>query len=278
MDERQELRSLKRGLKALALLNQMEVISISELARKLQLPRTTAERILTTLASEGYVHRIEDDKRYRLSLKVCSLARGFSDESWITHVAGPLMFDLTRAIGWPVAIATPAGMNMSVRLTTDPATSLWLTRRRIGSEIPMMNSSSGLVYLAYAPDGERRHLIELLREGDEGQPPMSLSESNDLERQFERIRNDAYSFQPNLTSSSREDSIAIPIVIDGSVKAVLLMMFMTRAMRRSTIISDYLPRLRDLADTIATQADSQEHIAGAMPHAKPTPFVALAAE
>lgn len=266
MDERQELRSLKRGLKALALLNQLEVISISELARKLALPRTTAERILLTLASEGYVHRIEDDKRYRLSLKVCALARGFSDESWVTHVASPLLFEFTKLAGWPVAIATPSGINMSVRLTTDPATSLWLTRRRIGSEVPMLNSSSGLLYLAYSQAAERSELLQMMSQSGR---TLMLGENVDLDRSFDQVRRDGFSFSPH--AAGKEDSISVPIIIDGQVRAVLLMMYMTRAMRRSEVLRKYLEPLRHLSASIVRGGEEDDAPPAAVPQFAPRP-------
>jgi IclR family mhp operon transcriptional activator len=248
-DDRQELRSLKRGLRALSLINQLEVISISELARKLALPRTTAERILTTLATEGYVYRTENDKRYRLSQKVCALARGFSDESWISEIAAPLLFDFTRQWGWPLSISTPAASAraMCVRITTEPATSLWLTRRRIGSEMPLLGSSAGLVYLARAEAGEREHLLHMVRAAGELPADTCL----DLDWTFERILRDGFAFEPYLDAG--EDGISLPILIDGRVRATLAMTFIVSGLRRTKAAAEYLPRLQALQAAICEE-------------------------
>ena len=109
MDSDQELKSLKRGLKAMTLINTAGSITISELSRALDLPRTTAERVLMTLLSEGYVARDPQTKRFFLTDRVRALSGGYSDESWIAHVAAPMLFETTGAIGWPLCIATPAG-------------------------------------------------------------------------------------------------------------------------------------------------------------------------
>jgi DNA-binding IclR family transcriptional regulator len=119
MNSDQELRSLKRGLRVLALLNTNENLSISELARDLELPRTTTERILLTLVAEGYVHRVPDAARYRLSSRVCTLSGGFSDDCRVVQAATPLLRGLTERIGWPLAIATPRADRMVLRSTSD---------------------------------------------------------------------------------------------------------------------------------------------------------------
>ena len=53
MASRDNLSSLKRGLRALSLLNLREVLTATELAKELGLPRTTARRVLDTLIDAG---------------------------------------------------------------------------------------------------------------------------------------------------------------------------------------------------------------------------------
>lgn len=258
----QELRSLKRGLTVLSLLNTIDTISITELARHLELPRTTAERILLTLVAEGYVQRVPADKRYRLSAKVCSLADGFSDDCWIVETATPMLFRVTRRIGWPLAIATPSDDHMVLRSTTDPATSLWLARRRIGAQIPMLNSSSGLVahvFSATASAEQRRR--DLMRSSD----PVNRTRASDkaaLDLLLQPIRDNGFAFQPP-PNNNPEQSIAFPIFIDGKYVASLLMIYMTRAMASTTVINEYAPQLANLAQQIGTAASAREAMAEA---------------
>ena len=101
VDSSQELRSLKRGLRLLELLNDHTQMTVAEMARRLKLPWTTAERIAMTLLAEGYVTRDAVMKGFQLAGKVCALAKGFDDEPWITHIATPLLFQTTARIGWP---------------------------------------------------------------------------------------------------------------------------------------------------------------------------------
>lgn len=255
----QELRSLKRGLKVLSLLNQTENISITELARFLGLPRTTAERILLTLVAEGYVQRVPDDKRYRLSAKVCSLAGGFSDDCWIVQVATPLLFKITEVIGWPLAIATASGDRMVLRSTTDPATSLWLSRRRVGAETPLLNSSSGLVAYAFASDNERTMMRELCASSADTYNRQCAENARVLDMLIDPVRENCFAFQPP-PNNKPEQSIAFPIFVNGKYAASLLMIYMTQAMSSSAVISKYVPHLRKLADRIGAAAAAHEDL------------------
>lgn len=254
----QELRSLKRGLKVLALLNQTETISIIELARNLDLPRTTAERILLTLVAEGYVQRVPDAKRYRLNGKVCSLSGGFSEDCWIVQSATPLLFKVTEQIGWPLAIATPSGDRMVLRATTDPATSLWLNRRRIGAEIPILNSSSGLVAYAFSPTSEQtvmRHILSL--SSDPYNRERSVEQTLDM--LVQPVRQNGFAFQPP-PNNNPEQSISFPIFVAGKYVASLLMIYMTRSMSSTTVIERYAPYLRTIARQIGHSAEAREEM------------------
>jgi DNA-binding IclR family transcriptional regulator len=60
------IRSLLRGLDVLEAVKGQEGLTVTEAARRVRLPRTTAYRILETLRAGGHVIRDEVD-RYRLS-------------------------------------------------------------------------------------------------------------------------------------------------------------------------------------------------------------------
>ena len=246
MEGDQEVRSLRRGLKALTLINQVEAMSIARLAEALELPRTTTERLLNTLAAEGYVARSASDKQYRLMPKVLGLSSGFSGESWITHTAAPLLNQATEEIGWPLAIAVAEGADMHVRYTTDTMTTLWLTRRRVGSSIPIPLASSGLVYLAFSPQAERAELEGVVKQT---YPDLPL----DAVR-IQAAAVDGHAFPPQVT---REQSLSVPIFLNGKLSAVLLMMFMARVHTRAAVLRNYLPRLLSLAQRIGQGADQQ---------------------
>ena len=228
------------------LINRQGSLAISELSRGLDLPRTTAERVLMTLLAEGFVDRDPQTKRFFLTDRVRALSGGYSDESWIAHVAAPMLFETTGAIGWPLCIATPAGEYMRLRLTTDPATSLSLHRRHIGSEIAMAVSSSGITHLAFLDPEQQRIMLQILRESDDpAQEP--AKDGNRMAHALNQAKEHGYSFGLDL---GRERSVSVPIVEKGHVKAVLLMVFMARGLTHDQVIADFVPQLKVMAAEI----------------------------
>jgi IclR family mhp operon transcriptional activator len=70
------IRALLRGLEALRALNGQDGMTVTEVAERARVPRTTAYRILETLCQGGFVIRDEMDDRYRPTLAVTNLAEG----------------------------------------------------------------------------------------------------------------------------------------------------------------------------------------------------------
>lgn len=251
MDKGQELQSLKRGLKALAIINTLGSITIAELSRRLKLPRTTAERVLMTLHAEGFIDRDRETKAFFLTAQVHALSDGYAEESRLVSAARPLMFETTRKIGWPLLLAMPMGEYMSVRLTTDPETTLGLNRRHVGSALPMGLGSSGLVFLAFLEDTQRELMVEVLRRSDLPEQSVVHDEAR-FDYLIGKIRNDGYGFG---LDNGRERSVAVPVWLNGRVRGSLLMTFMSRVFSADTVVQKYLPTLTALAVQIQREAE-----------------------
>lgn len=259
MDPEQELRTLKRGLRALSIVNKVGAVGITALARELNIPRTSAERILVTLASEGYVRRLPNDKRYMLSSKVCTLSSGFSDECRIVQVATPLLFAMTTHIGWPLAITTRQDDAMILRVTSDPATSWWLHRRRIGLARPMLASSSGLLAFAMAEPAEQAVMRAQLMTSRHAVNRERARSQMMLDNFVGSIATKRYAIQPP-PNDMPERSVSVPIMLGDRVVAVLTMMYMPRALSNAVVVRDYLPMLQALAAEVVRRVESDDYL------------------
>jgi IclR family mhp operon transcriptional activator len=251
MNQDQELKSLKRGLRALIALSRKRTITIAEAAAELDLPRTTAERILMTLESERFIFRDRHSKRFALAPRVLALARGFSDEDRLVEAATPILFRKTGEIGWPLAIAVASGDQMTVRVTTDSATSLGLHKRHVGSEIAMAASSSGLLHLAYLDGSERETMLNLLAASDD--PAQALARNRPLLLSYlADARRDGFAISPDLGA---ERALSVPLSNgDGRVIAVLVLMYIARGVKYDALLSRYLPEMKTLAGDIEAAA------------------------
>lgn len=75
-----------------------EPIALSDLARKLGIPKPRTFRFLKTLLSLGYVLQDETTERYRLSLKLFHLGQAIADRTGLLSEARPLMVKLRDAV------------------------------------------------------------------------------------------------------------------------------------------------------------------------------------
>jgi IclR family mhp operon transcriptional activator len=152
--QRKPIRAFARGLAVLLALNRHGSATALTLARESGVPRATVYRLLQTLLDEGYVGRGTADDRFHLRLKVRGLSEGFEDEQWISEIAVPALEDLTRRIAWPCDVSTLDGLKMVIHNTTHRLAPLSIDRNVVGRELPILASSPGRAYIAFAPKEE----------------------------------------------------------------------------------------------------------------------------
>lgn len=255
LDARDQLQTLKRGLEVLRFLNLQNWATISDVAKRFDLPRTTSQRILRTLLEEGYVARDRTTKKYALTPVVCALSAGFDEEDWVVDVANPILRALTKEITWPVLLAVPFGERMLVRAATDHDTPLAIDRFHIGATIPMAVAPTGQVFLAFCDATTRNHIVALLARSDD--PLQKSARATDaFKRQLAGIRRQGYvifSFEHN--PEMRESGVAVPVMVNDRVFGSILMRFVKRALSVGEVEDVYVPRLQRAARDIASKLD-----------------------
>jgi len=247
------IRSLLRGLKCLMVLNTRDGVTVTEIAQAAKLPRTTAHRILETLCDGGYVVRDPSDDRYRATILVRALSDGFGDQSWVRDIAKPALEALCRKVLYPVAIATPSGLTMLVRETTDRQSPLALERFSAGVRLPMAFSAAGRLYLALCAPAHRQALLDILQRTST-RPDGQLRNRAELERELDQVRAQGYCLYHR--PPNREASVAIPIYTQEagqeSLVGILSMRYIASALTSKEIASTYVPQLRETAAVIGS--------------------------
>jgi hypothetical protein len=136
-------------------------MTVTEVAERARVPRTTAYRILETLCQGGFVIRDEMDDRYRPTLAVTNLAEGAQNEAWIREGAWPLIAALGKQILWPVGIWTLTGSDLILRAATDRTSPLALNRLTSGAHLDLFESGAGQVVQAFETSHKRNLLEEI---------------------------------------------------------------------------------------------------------------------
>jgi len=247
MDSRQEVKSLKKALRALVVLNEQGEASVTDVAASVGLPRPTAYRLLETLASEGYVEKQDHSTIYRLTSQVRNLAAGFGDRDLAVEVAKPLIRDLGRQLGWPIALATPAATDMIVRVTTDYENPRAIDRFMVGFNTPMLHAPAGYCYLAFCDEADRERVVRVARLSTD--PRQRLARNRErLDQLLNRVREEGYCTREY--AAYREGGLAIPLLINGTPIGGVVMRYVKSAMKIGQLQSDYLPQLQALSGRI----------------------------
>jgi len=162
-DDTLYLNSLRRGLQSLEYLNRHDFVSATELSHYLDVPRTTARRVLDTLVLEGYLCKIPQDCRYHITPAVAALSRGLNDEALIVDAATPLLEKKTKEIGWAFHITVQRDENMLLRAESGRFSPHVIRRFKVGCKGPIIYSAAGHVMLSFLPGDKRRDLVTKLK-------------------------------------------------------------------------------------------------------------------
>lgn len=147
------LRSLDKALLLLEVLSVAdEPATAQELARRGQMNRTTAWRILGTLERHGLAHRDPDSQRYTLGVAALGLG-GHGWEQSLVRLAHPSLAQLVKRTGLVLSLAVPRGLELVYVHQVDPP-SLAMPPNWVGRPVPLHATATGKAFLAALPPPE----------------------------------------------------------------------------------------------------------------------------
>ncbi|HEY4072876.1 MAG TPA: helix-turn-helix domain-containing protein [Herbaspirillum sp.] len=144
--------ALERGLRVLMALNVEDGLTLSEIARKTDLNKTTVLRLLLSLERLAFVHRIGD--RYKVGAAVFVLVGEQSEAGFVRDLVTPTLRDLAKATGETAIFYMKHGKQ---RICVARAVGSQLVRPNvaIGDVLPFVGAT-GRVFIEYAagrPEG-----------------------------------------------------------------------------------------------------------------------------
>ena len=243
------IQSFSRGLTVLSVLNRHGSATALQLARESGVPRPTVYRLLQTLMDEGYVRRGTADDRFHLKLRVRGLSEGFEDEQWISSIAGPALAELTGRISWPCDVSTLDGLKMVIHETTHRIAPLSIDRNMVGREMPILGSSSGLAYIAFAPQPQRDALLELLATSPDPNDALARN-TEQVKRLIATTRRRGYGLRQGGALWPHTGSVALPVRVGRRLLGCINTIWMARAVSAADGIATCLQPLRDTRDLI----------------------------
>ncbi|MBV8667087.1 MAG: IclR family transcriptional regulator [Burkholderiaceae bacterium] len=156
--ERYTVPGLERGLRLLCEFTREERnLSAPELARRLDVPRSTVFRLLTTLERMGFVERTEGGRDYRLGMAVLRLGFEYLASLELTEIGHPLLERLREALGYSCNLVVRDGRSI-VYVAKSAAPSTFASTVSVGTRLPAHATVLGRVLLLDLSSTQLREL------------------------------------------------------------------------------------------------------------------------
>lgn len=165
-------------------------VGVTEVADRVELPKSTVARLLRSLQREGAVEQLPGDTRYRLGSTIATLAAGLAPIRSIVTLARPHLVDLAAAVGEAAGLAIPDGATVHYVDQVDTPNEVQV-RDWTGTRVPLHAVPSGQVILAHLPPAA---LERFLAGPLERFTARTLTDPAALRERLRRIRLDGYAW------------------------------------------------------------------------------------
>ncbi len=180
--------NLKNACQLLKILGDIEEgLSVTEAAKKLNIPRTSCLRIMSTMEEEGFLE--QRGKMYRLGNSVIPLGVNTLERIDLRNLAEPLVKKLSRDTGESAHLAIPAD-HKSLIIYIQQSLQPMRMASSTGTLIDLHCSSHGKIFLAYLVDDLKDYMegIELTQRTGK-----TFTDIDSLNVELEKIRTQGYS-------------------------------------------------------------------------------------
>lgn len=217
------MKSVIQAFRVLQEVAETQPVGVSDLARRLDLPKSTAHRFLTTLETVGWVARKSGSQggQWVLSAAPAILAQRVAADSNLRTAAKPVMERLRNACTEAVHLAVPQSGEVVVIdqvESTQPVRIHW----PVGQHSPIHASANGKAILAFSGGQQRANLYP---ESFEAFTPNTISSAKEFEADLALVRERGFAV---VRGELREDicSLAAPIFGGRSSPVASLSAFM----------------------------------------------------
>lgn len=249
------IRSLAKGLAVIEAFDaQSPAMTLSDVARKVDLPRGTARRLLLTLVDLGYV--AFDGKLFSLRARTLNLGFAYLYSQNLWQLAQPLMVELVEQVRESCSIAVLDRAQIVYVARVPTAARIMSINLGLGTRLPAVATSMGRVLLSGLSEEELdRHLREAAPIPQ--YTPRTLRERGALIKELELVRRQGWALvDQELEIGLRSIAAAIT---DGTGRVIAAINIGTHASRWpiQKLMQEVLPGLKETAAAISRLAAGQ---------------------
>ena len=252
-----EIRSLKRGLAVLRVLEETGAKSLDELHRELKMSKTTLSRILVTLQVERLASQRIADRKWVAGPGIAASDAVTTSHNLLVQAATPELTRLCEKVIWPSDLSVRSGLRMKLVETSRPYTTLFFNKLSVGFEIDFLLSAPGRAYIAFCPQHERDSILTKLRPRPEYR---FLFEGEEIDVILEQVQNQGFghrdvrwggrSHQMRNKHDDGLDAIAVPIHGEGGLLGCVNIIWIRAILSRKEAVNRYLDDLQLTAEII----------------------------
>ncbi|WP_279361658.1 IclR family transcriptional regulator [Xanthomonas sacchari] len=203
---RSTVQSLAKGFRVLeAFSSEHEELSLSQIAALARLDPGTTFRMLNTLVELGYVHRVPESRRFRLTLKVLDLGFHAIARRDLRSVVRPLLRTLVSDVNEAASFAVLQGPDVLYIERVRAGITRLGVDIRIGTTVPSTRTAIGLAMLAHLAPAEVTRVTGVDVQG--AQTP----EIATIRRTFDSIRRDRYVILKSMLTEGLR-VLAVPVL------------------------------------------------------------------
>lgn len=208
MNKQSYVKSIEKALRILNCFSEADFeLDLSKIVQKIHLPKTTVYRILSTLEKEGIISQNQENKKYRLGLRLFELGSLVFRKLKLREVALPLMEKLSEESGETVHLGI---LDKYEVISVEKADSSFSLRSNvyIGKRTPAYCTGVGKALLAFQPLDKIRLFLEQNKLKKYTQN--TITDKGKLEKELETVKKRGFAVD-NMEHEEGVRCVAAPI-------------------------------------------------------------------
>jgi len=153
------VQSVDRAITVMEFLSRRGWSGVTEVANELDIHKSTAYRLLTTLRDRGLVEQDSATEKYRLGFGLVALASSVTADLDVARCSRPVCDRLAGETGETVTVAVLEGDDGIILHQSNSGSSA-LSVNWEGHHTPLHATAAGKIFLHYMPEDQRRRLLK----------------------------------------------------------------------------------------------------------------------